>query len=194
MTILANCFDRNLLLDDETRYFGFGRTALVGESDKARVLYREIDPNGVLTAPRGSICLRGDAGNAGVYLNTDGAVAWTLLGAGGGSGNVEALRLDFTFATASPAVVGAINAGDTVLTATVKIETGFTDVMATLELGTIATPGEFLATTDITASSADTYQNTEPFNYAAPETIQLGIVPGGSVAGAGFVIVLVRRA
>lgn len=45
----------------------------------AQILVGNIDPNATIPALRGSLFMRTDAGNAGLYVNTDNAVAWTAL-------------------------------------------------------------------------------------------------------------------
>lgn len=49
------------------------------------------NPNGIVPAPKGSIA----SGPAGAFINTDGAVAWAVLGGGGGGGSLQN-AYDFT--------------------------------------------------------------------------------------------------
>ncbi len=44
-----------------------------------------VDPNGVLSAARGSLAIESDVGNEKVWQNTDGASTWVQLGTGSGS-------------------------------------------------------------------------------------------------------------
>lgn len=58
-------------------YFGFGRTAIGTQSTGPRIMAGTGTPNGVTTAPLGSLWLRSDA--AGFFRNTDGATAWSAV-------------------------------------------------------------------------------------------------------------------
>ena len=49
----------------------------------------DADPNAVITAPRGSVALRIDAGNVAIYLNTDAATAWAELTSSSATGTVD---------------------------------------------------------------------------------------------------------
>ena len=61
-----------------TDFFGFGYDgATPTTSTRAQIIYVEASPNGAVSAPNGSLAMRGDAGNASLFLNTDGAMTWT---------------------------------------------------------------------------------------------------------------------
>ena len=81
---MVNIFEGPVLIKSVTPtgaadegHFGFGFTAGGVGSTNARIVYVEASPNAVVTAPEGSLALRGDAGNGGLWLNTDSATAWT---------------------------------------------------------------------------------------------------------------------
>ena len=54
----------------------------------------DTDPNGVLSAPRGSQLIRTDAGNVRVYLNTDGVTAWAYSPAIDAGGDLSLVGVD----------------------------------------------------------------------------------------------------
>lgn len=54
----------------------------------------DTDPNGVLSAPRGSQLIRTDAGNVRAYLNTDGATAWAYSPAIDPNGDLDLTGVD----------------------------------------------------------------------------------------------------
>lgn len=80
---MANNFDGPVLLDNGVgsaaspgAYLGFGRTS--GEDSNGPRIYSGTgDPNGVTTAPLGSLWLRTDS--AGFYRNTDGGTTWVAV-------------------------------------------------------------------------------------------------------------------
>jgi hypothetical protein len=49
----------------------------------------DADPNAVITANRGSVALRIDAGNVALYLNTDNATAWAEVTSSSATGTVD---------------------------------------------------------------------------------------------------------
>lgn len=94
---MSNNFDQPILLDQgvgstgaPADYIGFGRAAGAAVSTGPRVYAGTGDPNGVLTAPQGSLWLQTDA--AGVtHQNTDGGTTWTQLGNLSGAVNLTAV-------------------------------------------------------------------------------------------------------
>lgn len=54
----------------------------------------DTDPNGVLSAPRGSQLIRTDAGNVRAYLNIDGATAWAYSPAVDVNGDLSLVGVD----------------------------------------------------------------------------------------------------
>ena len=77
---MSNNFDGPILLDDPASYLGYGRSGFSSSSTFARLHYAGADPNGVLSAPIGSLAMS----PVGTWQNTDGAFAWVLLSAGSG--------------------------------------------------------------------------------------------------------------
>lgn len=68
-------------------------------------------PDTVTTASRGSITIRTDASNAGIWINTDGATAWTqLVGVGGTTTFTTATTWTLLDASATALVIGASGA------------------------------------------------------------------------------------
>lgn len=87
MATNSNNFDGNLLLDDGVgapastpAYFGFGRSG--AQSTGPRIYAVSSTPNGVLTAPIGSLAINSSTGA--LYQNTNGATAWSVVASGGG--------------------------------------------------------------------------------------------------------------
>jgi hypothetical protein len=113
---------------------------------------------------------------------------------GVGTGDVVDLSVDFTFASASPIVVGALNPGDTILASKVAIDTPFDDPAATAQLGITGTPGLLLSTSDIPLTAASERGQEATYKALVATTVQLTLVPAASTAGGGRVNVLVRRA
>jgi len=74
---MGNIFDGDIVLDYLDAAIVFRDVAL--SVDKLKILYTAVDPNGVLTAPEGSIA----SGPAGTFVNTDGITAWSPIGSGG---------------------------------------------------------------------------------------------------------------
>ena len=54
----------------------------------------DTDPNGVLSAPRGSQLIRTDAGNVRSYLNIDGVTAWAYSPAADANGDLSLVGVD----------------------------------------------------------------------------------------------------
>jgi len=83
----SNNFDGQILIDDGNGtaaapggYFGFGRNGTA--STGPRWYSIASNPDGVLTAPKGS--LASDRTNGGLYINTDGATNWVAISGSGG--------------------------------------------------------------------------------------------------------------
>lgn len=100
----------------------------------------------------------------------------------------------FSLATASPLDFGALFTGDEILDSDVVIEVPFDDPTAMLSFGLVSSPGNILSTAAIDATTVGTYNNSEDFSLAAPDSLRLQILPGASTQGSGKVIVTVRRA
>ena len=136
-----------------------------------------------------------DSGNVTIVAVNNSAlgrvdVNWN--GSATGTGDLFSLLVPFTFASASPIVVGGLNPGDTVITSYVAIEVAFDDPTATAMLGITATPDLFLGAIKIQRA----YEYSQPATYTtlAETNVQLSLVPGASTAGSGYVLILIRRA
>jgi len=72
-----NLFDNDIILEANEGSVVF-RDVTLG-IDRLKVFYAPVDPNGIVSAPKGSIA----SGPAGTFTNTDGAFAWSPIGTGG---------------------------------------------------------------------------------------------------------------
>jgi hypothetical protein len=97
----------------------------------------------------------------------------------------------FTFASGSHLIIATVAAGQCENRAAIVISTPFTDPAATLQLGTAGTPGLFVASSENVPGVAGQYESDIVHMFAAPDTIELVINPGASVAGAGSVLIKV---
>jgi hypothetical protein len=82
---------------------------------------------------------------------------------------------------------GAVVAGTTFSSASVLIEAPFNDPMATLELGTTASPALLLAPSDSKLSTINTYVTNLLVVTDAPDVLQLKLSLGTSTLGRGFI-------
>jgi hypothetical protein len=113
---MSNNFDGPVILDSlalNEGYLGTGGRAgnqSVGPRVSGGV---PVDPNGLLTAPQGSL----HAGAATLWQNTDGATTWIPVGGGGGGGVAPITGLTFVDATYSGATPpdGSIGAPHTTI-------------------------------------------------------------------------------
>lgn len=62
-----------------SEHFGFGRDPDTNKSTGPRWIQITATPNGVVTAPAGSLASGIVAGVAALYINTNGAMAWTAI-------------------------------------------------------------------------------------------------------------------
>lgn len=93
----------------------------------------------------------------------------------------------FAFNTPSPALLGAVSAGAIMNRVDVLITTPFTDPAAFVTFGlALGGPSVFLAPGDSRVFVAAQYQVDALVTVAAPDTLELTISPGASVAGAGL--------
>jgi hypothetical protein len=119
---------------------------------------------------------------------------WAVFSsAPGGASGSEIVVLPFSFATASPLAVSPLAAGSSVLDAKVLITTPFNGGGGpSLALGPTASPDEIFAPGDVDVALAASYENPAVFVTAAADTLVLTIVAGGSTAGAGVVVAIVK--
>jgi hypothetical protein len=103
---------------------------------------------------------------------------------GGGAVKVVA----FSFASVSPLVLSPLLGGQSVVRVGILITTPFDGAGASLTLGTPGSPALLLASTDNRPSAAGQYESDAITPFAAPDTMQLTIIPGGGATqGAGQV-------
>lgn len=124
---------------------------------------------------------------------TLGAAVWEQINTTG-SGNEEAVFLDFDFSTGSPVVVGNLAAGDKIIKSEIKIITPFDGATPTATLGTPASPALIFGTNDSLLTKAVTYSNDENYDFSSSDTLQLTLALGGATTGTGQVLVTIRRA
>lgn len=116
----SNNFDGVVLLDQGVGsaaspgdYFGFGRAAGGEVSTGPRLLAGTGSPNGVTTAPAGSLWLRTDGGIQ-LWQNTDGGTTWVQIGNLSGSVTLSAIDTTATAAfqwTAADNAAAAVSIG-----------------------------------------------------------------------------------
>lgn len=116
-------------------------------------------------------------------------------GGGGPPGPPNELlgRVPFTFATPSPLLILPLLAGDLLDIQDIVIEQSFSDLTATLQLGTVANPSLVLSLASPLGLLVNTYESSAKFLLAGPESLRLTINPAASAQGAGYVLYRVRR-
>ena len=105
----------------------------------------------------------------------------------GGVGG-KPIRVNFTFATPSPMIFGAIMSPSLVYLAQIVILVPFNDPAATLEFGLASSPALFLGPGDSKAGVIGQYQSLEALGPSIPDFIMLTINPAASTQGSGFVL------
>lgn len=111
-----------------------------------------------------------------------------------GAAQERHVRANFTFATASPLLVGTQAADEMIVRSEVVITTAFDGPTAGVVLGTAFTPGLVLDTNEVKARRLGQYLSLEVFEAPGVATpIRLTITPGGSSAGAGYVLQTYRK-
>lgn len=94
----TNILDGSIVLDIVGGQILFSDLTLAPPIDFAKILWSPVDPNGLLAAPLGSICLS----PVGLWENLDGAMTWGVVG---GSASIATLCL----VSAVPVIVDADN-------------------------------------------------------------------------------------
>jgi hypothetical protein len=81
MAIEANVFEGNVLATGALAHFGFGAVEGSPDSTGPRWFVIGGDPNGVYTAPKGSLAsaVTADPANVNLWINTDGGTTWVGL-------------------------------------------------------------------------------------------------------------------
>lgn len=104
------------------------------------------------------------------------------------------VRVNFTFASGSPLLVGTQAADEMIVRSEVVITTAFDGPTAGVVLGTTSTPGLVLDTNEVKAKRQGQYLSLEVFEAPGVATpIRLTIASGGSSAGAGYVLQTYRK-
>jgi len=130
-----------------------------------------------------------------IFKNVDataGAAVWEQINITG-SGNEEAVFLDFNFLTVNPALVASLAAGDKIIRSEIKIITPFNGVTPTLTLGTPGIPSLIFTAADIAPAKPVTFGSDENYDFAVLDSVQLSLALGGSTAGSGQVLITIRR-
>lgn len=188
---------------------GFIDRGLIAAAFSLGTNFREVsgtylvssDPNGSLTAPAGSLALRGDAGNVSLYQNQDDGTTWSLIGGGGGGSADEILPGSFAdVSIASYSAVGGdattsvdrypINDG-TLTAIRIRVGTAFT-VAATgsLVLDVKKNAGSILnAPVDLTAVAAGGWValtlDSPPVSLTTSDVLTLEVLSADAVITAG---------
>ncbi len=97
-------------------------------------------------------------------------------------------KLSFTYLTTSPVLLQQVFAGAVIDRAAILIITPFNGLGASLQLGTTASPGLVLSTTDVNPSIASQYESDLFVPFPASDFLQLLINPTGSTQGEGLLI------
>jgi hypothetical protein len=97
------------------------------------------------------------------------------------------VKVDFAHDTASPLLITVQEADEILIQATVVLETAFDDAAATLDLGTVATPGCIFDTTELKPEKTGEFLSQATLTATLATTIQLVITPGTATQGDGYV-------
>lgn len=120
------------------------------------------------------------------------SAAWTALGLPAAPADVDVLLLAFTNATASPATLGTLNAGDHVLYAAIQVDTALDGTTPTGTLGTPASAARFLGSTDLSRTALNPASGVDAISAGTTATLTLTLT--GATTGGGYAVVYVRRA
>jgi len=125
------------------------------------------------------------------YYEADDGTLYDLLAGQEGSATI---KHSFSYNTASPIEITDLAAGDTVIQVFLKIETPFDDANATITVGSVSLPSEYLAAGDSDPTQASTvYESTPVDEVLAPENLIVTISPGASTQGTATLIVVIHR-
>jgi len=219
---MSNNFDTPVLLDAGTgtpaapaSYFGFTRAAGAAVSTGARIYHGTGDPNGVLTAPAGSIWLR-DNGIA--SINTDSGTTWVQLGTLAGAviltsiDSTATANFDWDLAAGSATALGFDDGGVTLFGIDTNANVNYVGGTASLRLNdnaalTFGTPGtDMVCTADgagvtVTATGTWDWQDDVQQNFGTGDDFSmeyqnagniwvvagLDVVAGGAAAATGAI-------
>lgn len=145
-------------------------------------------PNGTFRLNRDAA---GPADNVNVIETYSGNGFWEVFKSLASGEDVGVIP--FLFSTASPLAIVDLPAGATLNRAEIVITEAFDDPASTLQLGTAATPGLVLDTTENDPSALGQYQSTEDERAFVAATLQLEITPAASTTGGGYVLYKLKR-
>lgn len=112
----------------------------------------------------------------------------------GAAGDVRATKVSFTFATPSPLTLVPVTAGDIVIDAEIVIEIPFNGTNPTLSVGDTADAQRYIPTTQNDPKTIGNYGSQTNYEYVGIDTVRLTIVPDGSTAGAGYILITYKDA
>lgn len=102
----------------------------------------------------------------------------------------HAVEETFAWGDATPAILSAVEAGDTVYSITLVILEPFDGAGAALSIGITGAPELLMAAAQCDPKTAGSYSVTPGYKFSAPETLRLFITPGaGASKGNGVVII-----
>ena len=99
----------------------------------------------------------------------------------------------FSYTDSSPIAVTVQAAGELIVETDVVITTAFTDPAATLLLGSPATPGLVFDTNEVKPKKVGQFHSESIVTAVGATTIQIALSPGTSTAGAGFVLLKLKK-
>jgi hypothetical protein len=95
---------------------------------------------------------------------------------------------EFTYLTASPLILGAVDAGDILYRASILIETAFNGVVPTISFGTFGSPGLALSTAEVKPAILGQYETTFLIPLVVADFLILTINSNGSTQGRGLLL------
>jgi hypothetical protein len=154
------------------------------ETDFAKILWFPVDPNGLVSAPLGSLCLTPLA----LWRNSDGAFAWVPAG-GMSVGGDSTFKIGYTFLSGTLALGPALLAGNLVHDTQIVVTVPFDDATATLELGTNVAPVSLNDVAENDPQAIGRYPGAWRDRQAVgAEQTQLVVTPAASTQGSGYVL------
>ena len=106
---------------------------------------------------------------------------------------IEKIAINFSFNSGTPMILLNVPPGLWVEESGLVITDDFDDPLATLEIGTVATPDLLLSALENAPSVIGDYFNDEKFKITLSEILRLTINPGTSTKGSGTVFLTIRR-
>jgi len=116
----------------------------------------------------------------------------TALATGTG-GDVSVIYLPFTISTSSPQALGSLVSGDIVMNCEISILVGFSDAASVITVGTPANNSAVMSASEIAPTAEFTYRTDENYLATGSETLNLYILPGSSIIGSGYVLLMIKN-